>query len=183
MLRALVRADGSFGAPDAHRFDRARGRGGATRAALRAMDKKKLVDERGKPKFATAIVPDMWIDVDRVLARVPRELDLLRIASCPAFAAAAKEHRAIGVLQVMQGVCERYYLPLFFEVLRAASLRPLVREKYARAEASVDAEVWSSMFEVPWSGPDVRSTEPKRTLDRTSQGRSAAEANGTRRAK
>jgi hypothetical protein len=108
-----------------------------------------------KITFATTLVPDIWTDVHRVLKAMPPEIDLLRVHSCTELAALAGKYRAIGVLRAMRAIVDKYYLPLFFEALRAASLRPLVRERIVLPAAKeIDAGEWSRLFEVPWSKPD-----------------------------
>jgi hypothetical protein len=95
--------------------------------------------------FTTTIVPDLWTDIDRVLRAMPRQIDLRRVPGCLELAVLAKSMHAVELLHAMRSAGERYYLPLFFDVLRAVCPRPPVA-----AERHKTARIPEAMFELPW---------------------------------
>lgn len=101
--------------------------------------------------FSMIADANVWSDVQYVLARIPRELRWAEVSDCLDLARHLKNHRAVEALAAMRDVSTRYYLPIFFSVLRTAASAPLVppRSPSPRAQPYTEDE-WKNLYRLPW---------------------------------
>ncbi len=99
------------------------------------------------PEFKTILEPDLWHHVDRILRRVPAEIDVLSHHTDAALIDALGHGKAFEALREYQAALSRWFAGLVFQAIRTAAVRPPTAPP---SPPPIDDEEWTRMFEVPW---------------------------------
>jgi hypothetical protein len=120
--------------------------------------------------FAMKVDAEIWSDVQYVLARVPRSVRWAEVEDCLDLARHLKRHKAVDALRAMRAVSKRYYLPIFFLVLRTAACRPLVPSPPPPKSAHpYTADEWKGLFRLPWEREALAESGKGERRDATKQ--------------
>src|SRR5688572_26746391 len=99
------------------------------------------------PEFTTILEPELWHHVDRILQRVPDDIDVLSHRTDAELIDALGHRGAFDALRAYQAALSRWFAGLVFQAIRTAAIRPRVPRP---APPPIDDAEWKRMFEVPW---------------------------------
>lgn len=99
--------------------------------------------------------PDLWIQVERILALVPSGVDLEGCQTGEDLINTLGMNGAIPALQAWMAALEHHHGNALTEALRAALLQPLeAPDRSLFGQEPIDGTTWTQMFDTAWQTSD-----------------------------